>query len=45
MKMRLNTAERRHLPPPKHPDHVLIRNTTTTVNNWFDPPIALRKLK
>ena len=37
--------QRRHPPPPKHPDHVLIRNTTTTVNNWFDPPIALRKLK
>ena len=37
--------QRRHPPPPKHPDHVLIHNTTTTVKNWFDPPIALRKLK
>lgn len=30
----------RHPPPPKHSDRVLLHNTDTTVNNWFDPAIG-----
>ena len=32
--------QERHPPPPKHSDRVLLHNTDTTVNNWFDPAIG-----